>query len=282
MRKPVVFIHFMLFAVFYLQAQYVNSDSLIIIPGFEKPVTLFAFDSMKYVSPETELSSGPSFFYGQHIPSGQLLSQFTLPSNGKVISRFGPRSGRMHTGTDIKMNRGDTIFAAFFGKVTRTKYHYGYGNMVVVDHGNSLETSYSHLSDFLVDVGDFVVKGQPVGLAGSTGRATTNHLHFEIREGNRPFDPELVFDFENGLIRLEAQDAYNLTELHNSLKSSGYSVNEPVPQNYIVRNGDSLWNISRRFRTSVNSLCMLNGLKENSVLQPGMVLKIYEENLNKF
>ncbi|MBW6533989.1 MAG: peptidoglycan DD-metalloendopeptidase family protein [Mariniphaga sp.] len=147
--------------------------------------------------------------------------------------------------------------------------------MVVVDHGNSLETSYAHLSDFLVDVDDFVVKGQPVGLAGSTGRATTNHLHFEIREGNRPFDPELLFDFENGIIRSEVQNAYNLTELHNTLKPSGYSVNEPVPESYIVKNGDSLWKISRKFRTPLKTLYLLNGLSENSVLQTGMVLKIY-------
>jgi murein DD-endopeptidase MepM/ murein hydrolase activator NlpD len=230
MRKSVVFLHFMLFTVYYLQAQYVNSDSLMIIPGLAEPVTLFAFDSMIYALPETELSSGQSFFYGQHIPSGQLLSQFTLPSNGKVISRFGPRNGRMHTGADIKMNRGDTIYATFYGTVTRAKYYYGYGNMVTIEHGNSLETSYAHLSEFLVKYGETLVKGQPVGLAGSTGRATTNHLHFEIREGNKPFDPELVFDFENGLIRLEVQDAYNLTELHNTLKPSGYSGNEPVPK----------------------------------------------------
>jgi murein DD-endopeptidase MepM/ murein hydrolase activator NlpD len=275
MRKSVVFIFIFLFTVFYLQAQYVNSDSLMVVPGFEEPVTLFALDSMRYDLPESVIISGQSFFYGQHIPSGQLLSQFTLPSNGKVISRFGPRSGRIHTGTDIKMNRGDTVFASFYGVVTRAKYYYGYGNMVVIEHGNNLETSYAHLSEFLVKVGETVVKGQPVGFAGNTGRASTNHLHFEIREGNKPFDPELVFDFENGQVRLAVKEAYNLTELHNTLKPSGYSANEAVPQNYTVRNGDSLWKISRRFRTPVNTLCLLNGLYENSVLQVGMVLKLY-------
>ncbi len=245
------------------------------------PFTLAGYDSLRFASPETEILPG-QILYQSHISTGKLLSGFFLPSNGKVISRFGPRNGRMHSGTDIKMNRGDTIFAAFSGKVTRAKYHYGYGNMLAVDHGNSLETSYAHLSGFLVDVGDFVEKGQPVGLAGSTGRATTNHLHFEIREGNKQFDPELVFDFENAMVRKEVAEKYNLTELNRDQKITGYSVNESVPEKYIVRSGDSLWNISRRYRTTVNSLCMLNGLKENSVLQPGMVLKIYEENLNKF
>lgn len=271
----------MLFSAFSLMAQYINSDSLVFIPGFEVPLSLNEFDSLRFTSPESDLIPG-EMYYQQHIPSGRILGEFVLPSNGPIISRFGPRNGRMHTGTDIKMNRGDTIYTAFYGTVTRSRYHYGYGNMVVVEHGNSLETSYAHLSEFLVKDGETVAKGQPVGLAGNTGRATTSHLHFEIREDNKPFDPELVFDFEQGQVREETQFAYNLNELHRKLNPFSFSLNEPTPQHYKVKNGDSLWNISRRFRTSVNSLCMLNGLKENSVLQPGMVLKIYEENLNKF
>lgn len=264
----------LLFSAFSLMAQYANSDSLVVVPGFEMPLTLNGLDSLRFISPEKETVPG-QFFHQTHIPSGKLLSEFYLPSNGKVISGFGLRNGRMHTGTDIKMNSGDTIYAAYFGTVTRAKYYYGYGNMVEVDHGNSLETSYAHLSGFLVDVGDFVVKGQPVGLAGRTGRATTNHLHFEIREAGKPFDPELVFDFENTLVREEVRETYNLTELQREMNTTGYSVNEPLTQNYIVRSGDSLWKISRRFRTSVNNLCMLNNLNENSVLRVGMVLKIY-------
>jgi hypothetical protein len=260
-------------SVFGLSAQYANTDSLVVIPGFEMPLTLNGVDSLRFASPETEIIPG-EFLLQSHIPSGKLLNEFSLPSNGKVISRFGPRNGRVHTGTDIKMDKGDTIYAAFFGTVTRVSYYYGYGNMVVVDHGNSLETSYAHLSGFLVDVGDFVLKGQPVGLAGRTGRATTNHLHFEIREAGRPFDPELVFDFENGSIREEVRETHTLTELHKTLNNIGYSANEAVPENYTVRHGDSLWKISRRFRTSVNTLCLLNGLNENTVLQVGMKLKI--------
>lgn len=274
MRRLFTGILMLLFSAFSLMAQYVNPDSLVVVPGFEMPLTLNGLDSLRFISPETETVPG-QFLLQTHVPSGKLLGEFSLPSNGKVISRFGPRNGRMHTGTDIKMNSGDTIYAAFFGTVTRAKYYYGYGNMVVVDHGNSLETSYAHLSGFLVDVGDFVLKGQPVGLAGKTGRATTHHLHFEIREASKPFDPELVFDFENATIREEVRETYNLTELHKELNTSGYASHEPLTQNYTVRPGDSLWTISRRFRTSVNTLCMLNGLDENSVLKVGMVLKLY-------
>ncbi len=274
MRRLFTGAFFLFYTFSHIQAQYVNTDSLLFVPGFEQPITILAYDSLRYPSPESDIL--PEYFFtGQHIPSGRILSEFFLPSNGKVISRFGPRNGRMHTGTDIKMNKGDTIYAVFYGTVSRARYYYGYGNMVVLDHGNSLETSYAHLSEFLVKPGETVFKGQPVGLAGSTGRATTNHLHFEIREGNKPFDPELVFDFENALVREEVRETYNLTELHKEMNTTGYSNNEPIQQSYIVRSGDSLWKISRRFRTSVNTLCMLNGLSENSVLQVGTVLKIY-------
>jgi murein DD-endopeptidase MepM/ murein hydrolase activator NlpD len=127
----------------------------------------------------------------------------------------------------------------------------------------------------LVKLNEIVEKGQPVGLAGSTGRATTSHLHFEIREKNKPFDPELVFDFENGTIRNEVSKTNNLSELHKMLKPAGYANNIPVPQHYTVRYGDSLWKIARRFKTTIKSLCQLNNLNEKSVLQIGMVLKLY-------
>ncbi len=274
MRRLFTGLLIFLFSAFGLRAQYVNTDSLNFVHGFENPLTLQAFDSLRFASPESEIVPG-QLLYQNHIPSGRILSEFVLPANGRVISRFGPRSGRMHTGTDIKLNLGDTIFAAFYGTVTRSKYYYGYGNMVVIDHGNSLESSYAHLSGFLVEVGDFVQKGQPVGLAGSTGRSTTNHLHFEIREANKPFDPELVFDFNEQTVREELQFVYNLTELQSKLKPVGYAENEPAPKQYRVRSGDNLWVISRRFRTSVNSLCMLNNLNENTVLRVGMVLQLY-------
>lgn len=273
MRK-ILLIQFLILNLFTLYAQYVNTDSLVLIPGFEQPLTIKEFDSILNISPETDLIPGMDFY--KHVSGNtHLPGQFLFPCKGKVISRFGPRSGRMHTGTDIKMNKGDTIYAVFHGTVTRARYYYGYGNMVAVDHGNNLETSYSHLSKILVTYGDIVNRGQPVGLAGSTGRATTSHLHLEIRENNMPFDPELVFDFENVNIRNEVAMTNSMGELHNLLKPAGYSVNEAVPQSYTVRYGDSLWRIARRFRTSVNSLCKLNNLSENSVLQIGMVLKLY-------
>jgi murein DD-endopeptidase MepM/ murein hydrolase activator NlpD len=253
------------------RAQYVNADSLVFFEGFETPLLISELDSLEIYSPDIL----PENFHQGSLTSGYLLSLFSLPGKGNIISRFGPRSGRMHTGTDIKMDKGDTICAAFDGIVTRSKYYHGYGNMIVLDHGNKLETYYAHLSGYLVKTGDFVKTGEPIGLAGSTGRATCNHLHFEIREDDKPYDSELVFDYESGKTSDKVAQMDNLAELHKELKPKGYSVNKPVSQKYVVRPGDSLYKISHHAKTTIKSLCMLNDLKETSVLQIGQVLTVY-------
>lgn len=256
--------------LFSAKAQYLNTDSLIVIEGLDVGCLVSELDSMEIYSPEL-------FDYStqESLSSGYLLSMFTMPGSGHVISRFGPRSGRMHTGTDIKMNKGDTIYAAFDGIVTRRQYYHGYGNMIVLDHGNNLETYYAHLSGYLIKPGASVEMGEAIGLAGATGRATTSHLHFEIRENGKPYDTELVFDFENGKTRGKVAEMENLAELQKELKPKGYSTNKPVPQKYVVRSGDSLSKISRKNKTSIKSLCQLNNLKETSILQIGQVLNVY-------
>jgi hypothetical protein len=273
--KSLVFLIIVLFYATGLRAQYVNVDSLMHVPGHENPVLLNEFYNLMEDLPVDDFLTGQDFFYGHYIPAGNLLKHFAVPSGGKVISRYGWRSGRMHTGTDLKMAKGDTIYAAFHGTVLRSKYYYGYGNMVVIDHGNTIETSYAHLSAFLVKSGDVVSKNQPIGLAGSTGRASTSHLHFEIREAGKHFNPELVFDFEEGIVREEAYDIWSLADLLPANRQSTHSYEGTIPQNYTVATGDSLWKISRRFKTTVKTLCQLNGLEENSVLSVGMVLKLF-------
>ena len=258
-----------------LQAQYVNVDSLVHIPGEEYPVYINELNKFLEEQPAEDFLVGQELFDDQHIPAGNLLKHFTLPSGGRVISRYGWRSGRMHTGTDLKMDKGDTIYAVFQGTVTRSKWFSGYGNMVVIDHGMNIETSYAHLSAYLVQAGEVVRRGQPIGLAGSTGRATTNHLHFEIREAGKHFNPELVYDFEAGKVKEQVLAIQSITELLPGNQKTVSSVVGATPQNYIVSEGDSLWKISHRFKTSVKTLCLINNLDENSVLNVGMVLKLF-------
>lgn len=119
---------------------------------------------------------------------------FPLPG-GKVISAYGTRRG--HSGTDFKTKANDTIRCVFDGVVRMAKSYAAYGNVVVVRHANGLESVYSHNSRNLVKAGDVVKAGEAVGLTGRTGRATTEHLHFEFRVDGQHFNPNLIFDMKN-------------------------------------------------------------------------------------
>jgi murein DD-endopeptidase MepM/ murein hydrolase activator NlpD len=130
--------------------------------------------------------------------------EFSMPArNFSVISPYGMRGSRMHTGIDLKQTPNDTIFAVFDGIVRMAKPYSSYGNLIVIRHGNGLETIYSHLSKLFVHPIYRVKAGDPIGLAGRTGRATTEHLHFEIRFLYEHFDPNYLIDFENGNLRME-------------------------------------------------------------------------------
>ena len=118
--------------------------------------------------------------------------QFTWPINGSVVSRFGENrgNGRIHLGLDIGAAHGVNVVAADSGTVITASYNEGgLGYYVVVSHGNGLTTLYGHLSSYAVSVGDNVSKGQLVGYNGSTGNATTPHVHFEVSVNGTRIDP---------------------------------------------------------------------------------------------
>jgi len=234
-------------------------DTLDIGPEFDVPDDVFLFDE----------DALPSF--------GEMLDRFVVPFRGKVISKYGMRRGRMHTGTDIKLELGDTVVAAYQGIVTRAQTYYGYGKLVVLNHSHGLETYYAHLSNILVKVGDTIRTGQVIGLGGRTGRATGTHLHFEIRENGKAYNPELVFDFDSHSIKPEAVEKDMLAQLIAKPKISQKHVVDMgnTPSEYVVKAGDSLWIIARKFQVTINELCQLNNLTTKSVLRIGSVLRIY-------
>lgn len=119
---------------------------------------------------------------------------YPLPGS-HVISPYGGR--RHHGGVDIKTKPNDNILAAFDGVVTRSKPYYGYGNCIVLKHAYGFETLYSHQSKNLVKVGQKVKAGQVIGLTGRTGRATTEHLHFEVHFKGHRLNPAILFDHTN-------------------------------------------------------------------------------------
>jgi murein DD-endopeptidase MepM/ murein hydrolase activator NlpD len=114
---------------------------------------------------------------------------FVWPCEGVVVSGFGVRWGRMHEGIDIACAYGAPVHAAAAGTVIYAGWMQGYGNLVVLDHGNGISTAYAHASAILVSVGQSVGHGDEVSLVGATGHATGPHLHFEVRVNGVAVDP---------------------------------------------------------------------------------------------
>jgi len=125
---------------------------------------------------------------------------YPLPG-AHVISPYGGRGGRGHSGVDIKTKPNDEILAAFDGVVTQSGPYYGYGNYIVIRHAYGFSTCYSHQSKNFVKIGQKVKAGEVIGLTGQTGRATTPHLHFEIRFCGHAIDPSIFFDHANHTLK---------------------------------------------------------------------------------
>lgn len=212
---------------------------------------------------------------------------FTMPVKGVITSEFGWRRRRPHYGTDINLNTGDTVAAAFDGKVRIARYIGGYGNVVIIRHNNGLETVYGHLSKILVQPEESVVSGMTIGLGGNTGRSYGSHLHFEVRYLGKAIDTEDLIDYSKGEVKNNSfvvykedfNKKYNLRSLHahkvsKSHATSRYSSAKTKGKTVSVRKGDSLERIARRNHMSVEALCKKNGIKKTKVLKPGQRLKV--------
>lgn len=240
------------------------------------------------------------------------LRGFAMPTSSRVItSQYGHRWGRMHKGLDIKVYIGDTIRAAFDGKIRVVNYEGdGYGNYVVIRHNNGLETIYGHMSKHLVREDQMVHAGDPIGLGGNTGRSTGSHLHFETRLCGVALNPALLFDFRNQDVtgdfylfrasRYEResvaanktigrkQDSYTDEEINsdadpsdrkqlaqaksNSRKSASKKNNRDS-QFHKVRKGETLYSIAKKRGMTVSQLCKMNHIGKNMRIRPGQILK---------
>lgn len=130
-----------------------------------------------------------------------MAGDFCYPVSGVLLSPYGRRGASMHSGVDIKAFPNDTIRAAFPGVVRMAKTYSDYGNLVAIRHYEGFETVYAHGSKILVKNNDVVEAGDPLMLAGRTGRASTEHLHFEVRAGDSHIDPARVIDTYNKSLR---------------------------------------------------------------------------------
>ena len=218
------------------------------------------------------------------------LTSYHCPSQGSVHPRgkYGPRRRRQHQGVDLPLKTGDPVYATFCGRVRISQYNKGgYGNLVIIRHDNGLETYYGHLSERMVEPGQWVEAGQIIGLGGSTGRSTGPHLHFETRYYGQSFDPERLIDFKNGTLSRETfllkksffsiysnagQDFED--EIANEEQDKKEAAEKAAMKYYKIRSGDTLGAIARRHGTTVANICRLNGIKSTTILRIGRSLRV--------
>lgn len=230
------------------------------------------------------------------------LRGFCMPTPSRVVtSNFGYRArwGRQHKGLDIKVYIGDTIRAAFSGKVRIVRYEAGgYGKYVVIRHGNGLETIYGHLSKQLVAEDQEVRAGEPIGLGGNTGRSTGSHLHFETRLCGVALNPALMFDFRNQDVtgdyfvfnrasyERESEEAtrergmvgngsYTAEQVSGSRSNSEFGEGSSQMEKlyHKVSAGETIASIARRRGVTVEQICRLNHLTPTTKVRPGMILR---------
>jgi len=184
---------------------------------------------------------------------------FIMPVNGK----FWRGCTSYHSGWDIGSDYGTPIKAAMVGKVRYAGYCSGYGKLVITRHYTGMEMYYSHLSKILVTPGQFVDAGDTVGLVGATGRARGNHLHMEFRLCDRALD---IADYY-----VQNDTVVNLYKIFDSNKKQS---NPQTAEYHMIVRGDNLWDISRKYGTTVNNLCALNHISKNTTLRIGQKLKV--------
>ncbi|KAA6334488.1 Murein DD-endopeptidase MepM [termite gut metagenome] len=205
------------------------------------------------------------------------MTGFCMPANHtRITSSFGVRKRRMHYGIDLKVHIGDTIVAAFDGKVriVNTERR-GYGKYIVIRHNNGLETIYAHLSKQLVEINQTVKAGEVIGLGGNTGRSTGSHLHFETRFLGIAINPTHLFNFQELDIVADTYVFTKTTEnnahLANSIKEN--SNNSESISYHKVKEGDTLLQIATTKGISLAKLCKLNKITKKTVIRPGQVLR---------
>ncbi|MDR5683343.1 MAG: peptidoglycan DD-metalloendopeptidase family protein [Armatimonadota bacterium] len=125
----------------------------------------------------------------REIAARRAQASWLWPARGVLTSRFGMRWRRHHDGIDIAAPYGTPIYAARDGRVIRAAWFGGYGRLVVLDHGDGMQTWYAHASRILVRVGEHVRRGQQIATVGCTGACSGSHLHFEVRIEGNPVDP---------------------------------------------------------------------------------------------
>ncbi len=230
------------------------------------------------------------------------LRHFCMPTPSRVVtSNFGPRWRGQHKGLDIKVYIGDSIRAAFSGKVRIVRYEArGYGKYIVIRHGNGLETIYGHLSKQLVSENQEVRAGDVIGLGGNTGKSTGSHLHFETRLCGVALNPALLFDFKAQDVTGDfytfnrssyERESSEATRLRGKIGNGSYDVSDvrggdtdnndaassalvtSQVQYHKVEPGETLYSIARKRGVTVEQICRLSHINKSMKIRPGSILR---------
>lgn len=207
----------------------------------------------------------------------EIHSDFVMPHDGRITSKYGWRRRRYHNGIDIALNTGDTVVAAFSGKIRYARYNTGgFGNLVVIRHYNGLETFYAHLSKHMVVPNQEVKAGDPIGLGGNTGRSHGAHLHFETRFYDAPMDPETIIDLKEKNLKSENLFVHRgLFRPGATARSASTATSTSSGDTYHrIRSGDTLGHLARKYGTSVSTICNLNGIRPTTTLNIGRSLRV--------
>ncbi len=188
---------------------------------------------------------------------------FHLPIYGKLFRGF----TYTHKGLDIKLDKGDTVRAAFSGVVRYAKYNRGgFGNLIIIRHYNGLESYYAHNSKIIIKVNQIVKAGEPISLGGSTGRSRGPHCHFELRYKDVPIDALRVIDFDN-----QKLIAATFPVTKKVFYPNDYNVNAVYHK---IKNGDTIGHLAKKYRTNVKEICAMNKIKTNSKLRVGSTIRV--------
>lgn len=284
-----------------------------VIQGIYDPATALPHNLTEAESQHVRSTAYDPFPDGKNkftIDLNKAQAEFCFPYPGKLISAYGMRGRSMHSGSDIKGAPRDTIRSAFAGVVRLTKPYSGYGNVIVVRHANGLETVYAHNSKNLVRVGQQVKAGEAIGLIGRTGRATTEHLHFEVRIYGQHINPATLLDFSNQCLRdgtltvtrsgtkilasvrrndgqtIESEPrtvpaAPDLSKTTvtasngaSSTASSAQKTAATTARYHTIVKGDTLSALAKRYKTTVPNICKLSGISESTLLKLGKKLRV--------
>lgn len=225
-----------------------------------------------------------------------------MPVSGYLTSNYGyrPQFGRMHNGVDISLREGDTVRAAYAGRVVLISNDPdGYGRYVKVKHQNGMETIYAHLNTPLVVSGQHLHAGEPLGLGGATGNATGAHLHFETRLNGIAVDPTAYFDFNRRQakqnVQSPIQDDTQTTITHKKWETHKHTQNTRKHQpkiktetistannskskirtgTYRVRRGDTLAKIAREHNMTINEICRINKMSKYTPMYSGKIIRL--------